>query len=98
MSSNLLSFTHKVLDRRLEELTKMEENTNETKIEYPEIESTNELPDLPDVEDEVCEFCGGTGEVTTMEQVYPGEPHYAPIGTQRCICQIEEHDGDGEDD
>lgn len=35
-----------------------------------------------------CEHCGGTGEVTTMEQVYPNEPHYAPIGTRDCICTL----------
>lgn len=32
----------------------------------------------------VCRTCGGLGEVTTMEQVYSGEPHIAPIGTQNC--------------
>ena len=47
---------------------------------------------------EVCEFCGGTGEVTVDEAVYPGEPHMAAIGTKKCVCQIKEHDGDGEDD
>lgn len=71
-----------------------DENKKEDEILYPE----GELPELPEFEDEVCEFCGGTGEVTVDEQVYPGEPHYAPIGTRKCICQIEEHDGDGEDD
>lgn len=35
-------------------------------------------------EEDVCETCGGTGVVSTMEQVYPGEPHYAPIG--ECAC------------
>ncbi len=37
----------------------------------------------------VCEYCGGTGEVDSMEQVYAGEPHMAPIGTRKCICQVE---------
>lgn len=37
----------------------------------------------------VCEFCGGSGEVETMEYVYPGEPHMAPIGTQKCVCKVE---------
>lgn len=36
---------------------------------------------------EVCEFCYGTGETDTMEAVYQNEPHYAPIGTEKCICQ-----------
>lgn len=39
-----------------------------------------------DVED-VCAECGGTGEVSVMEAVYPGEPHMADIGTQKCPCQ-----------
>lgn len=42
----------------------------------------------------VCEFCCGTGEVSTMEQVWAGEPHYADIGTRFCICQIKEPDSD----
>ena len=48
--------------------------------------------------DEVCEFCLGEGEVVVDEAVYPGEPHTAPIGTRKCICQTEESDGDGPDD
>lgn len=74
-----------------------ENNKKEDEILYPEGELP-ELPEFEDLEDEVCEFCGGTGEITVDEQVYAGEPHYAPIGTRKCICQIEEHDGDGEDD
>ena len=37
---------------------------------------------------EICTFCMGAGEVTTMEPVYPdaGSPT-APIGTRKCICQ-----------
>lgn len=42
--------------------------------------------------EEVCADCLGTGEVTTMEQVYAGEPHTAPIGTQKCICQLKNDD------
>lgn len=44
-----------------------------------------------EVED-VCYFCLGTGETTEMEQVYPNEPHMAPIGTRKCDCQIKEKD------
>lgn len=44
----------------------------------------------------VCEHCGGTGEVTVDEQVYPGEPHTAPIGTRKCICQVSEPEYDRE--
>lgn len=31
-----------------------------------------------------CDECGGTGDVSTMEQVYAGEPHMADIGTAPC--------------
>lgn len=31
-----------------------------------------------------CETCGNTGEVRTMEAVYPGEPHMADVGTGPC--------------
>jgi hypothetical protein len=44
-----------------------------------------------EVED-VCELCYGTGETTEMEQVYANEPHMAPIGTRKCVCQIKEDD------
>jgi len=38
--------------------------------------------------EKVCETCGGTGEITTMERVYPNEPHMAPVGTAPCPdCQ-----------
>lgn len=39
-----------------------------------------------------CDICEDTGETTTMEQVYAGEPHVAPIGTQVCVCQIHERE------
>lgn len=44
--------------------------------------------------EEVCALCDGTGEVTTSEAVYAGEPHMADIGTERCICQLREDDYD----
>lgn len=44
--------------------------------------------------EQICEFCYGEGEVTTMESVWAGEPHYAPIGTQKCVCQLSEPDYD----
>lgn len=37
-----------------------------------------------DDDEEECETCGGTGVVTTMERVYPNEPHMAPIGEEPC--------------
>lgn len=52
--------------------------------------------DLPD--DEVCATCGGTGEVSRMEAVYPGEPHMADVGIGPCPdCRPgreEEYNGD----
>lgn len=43
--------------------------------------------------EEVCAECYGTGEVTTMEYVYAGEPHQAPIGTAPCpVCQVKDDD------
>jgi hypothetical protein len=42
--------------------------------------------------EEVCAVCHGTGEVRTMEEVYPGEPHTAPIGSQKCLCQLKDDD------
>jgi len=49
----------------------------------------------PDEDEEVCEHCDGTGEVTVMETVWAGEPHQAPTGTRKCICVL--GDGDYED-
>lgn len=44
-----------------------------------------------------CQTCGGTGEVSKMEAVYPGEPHMADVGTQPCPdCQNNEPDDDHE--
>lgn len=34
--------------------------------------------------EEVCAECLGSGEVTTMERVYPNEPHMAPVGSEPC--------------
>ena len=31
-----------------------------------------------------CSSCLGNGEVSVMEKVYPGEPHVAPIGVEKC--------------
>jgi len=39
-------------------------------------------------QDDVCQTCGGTGEVSAMGYVYPGEPHMADIDTAPCPdCQ-----------
>ncbi len=40
----------------------------------------------------ICEDCNDTGEVVVDQQVYAGEPHYASIGRQKCICQINVED------
>ena len=45
-------------------------------------------------DEEVCETCGGIGYVRTMERVYPGEPHMAPVGEEPCPdCNQKEKDG-----
>lgn len=41
-----------------------------------------------------CDMCEDTGEVSTMEYVYAGEPHMADIGTKPCICRMQERDSD----
>lgn len=43
-----------------------------------------------------CDICHDTGEVTVDEQVYPGEPHTAPIGTAPCECVVGEINDEGE--
>lgn len=53
-------------------------------------ESIEDLLANGTIEEEVCEMCGGTGEITVDEPVYAGEPHMAPIGTKPCICQTKE--------
>lgn len=62
----------------------------------PEDEAENVLEDMGvrdgDEEDDTCEFCDGTGEVDVMESVYAGEPHQAPTGTKKCICQLSDAD------
>ncbi len=45
---------------------------------------------IADHEANVCPDCGGTGEVTFYEPVYPGEPHMALVGSKRCHCQDED--------
>lgn len=50
------------------------------------IRRIRELDEIKDPQS--CQFCQGTGEVPVMEQVYPGEPHMADTGTQKCVCQL----------
>lgn len=45
----------------------------------------------------ICKDCGGTGEVSKTEAVYPGEPHMADVGSEPCHCQIKEDDHDAQD-
>lgn len=45
-------------------------------------------------EERPCEDCNGTGEVSVMEAVYPGEPHMADVGTRKCHCQVREDEYD----
>jgi hypothetical protein len=42
--------------------------------------------------DDACPECNGTGEVSQMEYVYPGEPHMADTGTRPCICKLRDPD------
>jgi len=44
----------------------------------------------------ICEYCYGMGWGSTMERVYSNEPHMAPIGEERCICQYSEPDYESE--
>lgn len=69
-------------DEIQEDTTSMEEKLEE--LEKPE-------------DEDICPDCGGSGEVTTMEQVYANEPHMAPIGTRPCHCQSKQYD-DMDDD
>lgn len=47
-------------------------------------------------QEEECPECGGTGKITILSQVYPGEPHMADLGDSRpCICQIRDDDMSG---
>lgn len=50
-------------------------------------EKIQELIDKGIIEEDVCEFCQGTGEVEKVEPVYQGEPHMAATDTQKCVCQ-----------
>lgn len=49
-------------------------------------------------EQEECETCGGSGEVSTMEEVHHGEPQtMADVGSRRCPdCQSNDEDDDGD--
>ncbi len=38
---------------------------------------------ITDLGESFCSTCHGTGEVASMERVYPGEPHMADIGEPR---------------
>jgi hypothetical protein len=40
-----------------------------------------------------CETCHDTGEVSTPDYVYAGEPHMADVGTARCPdCNLPDED------
>ena len=62
-------------------------------------EHEEECSENPENQDE-CEYCGGKNgeheDIATMESVYPGEAHTAPVGLQRCpnslIDDEEEYD------
>lgn len=48
----------------------------------------NEKANLMGEDDEVCDMCGGTGEIAIIERVYTNEPHMAPVGSRPCDCQL----------
>lgn len=48
-------------------------------------------------EEKVCEFCGGTGEVSTDEMDSDGNIEHG-VGTRKCICQEEDCDEDDDSD
>jgi len=62
----------------MEDETKMEESLGRGSAEMVETMLEN-----------ICEHCDGAGEVQTMEKVWAGEPHEAPIGTKKCVCKLE---------
>lgn len=39
-------------------------------------------------------ICDGSGEVSCMDTVWPGEPHMADVGTRKCECRLEEEEDD----
>jgi hypothetical protein len=41
-----------------------------------------------------CPYCGGTGEISTMERVYADEPHMAMIGSHPCHCVSNENENE----
>jgi len=45
-----------------------------------------------------CEICKDTWEISVNEQVYPGEVHFAELGTRRCVCQLPSEDDYQEED
>lgn len=59
------------------------------------------IEDVEEEDVEECEFCGGLNgeheDISTMEQVYAGEPHYAPIGSQRCPATLDDDEYEPED-
>lgn len=47
-------------------------------------------------EEGICDWCGGSGKVPKMEQVWPGEAPEADIGSEPCpVCHLQpEEDSD----
>lgn len=52
-------------------------------------------------EQEECEYCGGINgehhDISTMEAVYPGEPHMADIGSRPCPNSLNEDEYNGDE-
>lgn len=45
-------------------------------------------------DEEVCDICGGSGEVSCLEEVEYGNPQtMADVGSRKCLCQMDEDEG-----
>jgi len=49
-----------------------------------DLEEDEDFEDLSEKKEEVCNTCGGTGEVTIPGKVWPGEPHLADVDSGPC--------------
>ena len=56
----------------------------------------NTIHEPAENKEEVCEFCGGTGEVSVDETDSDGNIQRG-VGTHKCICRVKHDDGDDYD-
>lgn len=69
-----------------------EEETIKTSSPFFNRRNAERLEKIVLEDGDICEMCGGTGEVDCMENVYPNEPHMAMVGSRKCECQIKEEE------